>query len=272
MKASEEKIHPLVMLMRRFVVDWLDRSDPHACEAIMSPHYIAAVGGVRLVGRDDYVAATVEQLQQFPGLLLTVHELFTSGEQVALRFTEHGGTADRGRAAAWTGIGIFTWDGSVLTANVTEEDYLARRRQLKTGQVDSVASPLVAPWAVMPEPPDRNAEDAVRRWLMDRHEAGDPRVQLDDAWTGQPTPALIDMETVEIDTLFSAGRRVAFHATVCGTYQGGLDVPPLPAATKLSLRFCGTVLVDEAGALSGHIVRDRAGLRRELIELAGGAR
>lgn len=272
MTGSNEEIHPLVMLMRRFVVDWLDRADPEACQAIMSPHYTATVGGVRLIGRGDYLAATVEQLRQFPGLLLTVHELFASEEQVALRFTEHGGTAGHGRAAAWAGIGIFTWDGSSLTANITEEDYLARRRQLKTGQVDPVAPPVVAPWAAMPEPADRDAEEAVRRWLIDAHTARDARVHLDDAWTGQPTPALIHTETVEIDSLFSAGRRVAFHATARGTYQGGLDVPQVPEPAELSLGLSGTVLVDDFGALSGHIVRDRAGLRRKLIELAGGAR
>lgn len=261
-------IHPLVELMRGFVVDWLDRADVAACRRIMDPGYTAVVGGVALRGRDEeYIPATSGQLRRFPGLLVTVHDLFTSGQQVALRFSEHGPAAERGGAhAAWAGIGIFGWDGARLTSNVTEEDYLSRRRQLATGFSDPVATPATAPWSARPEAPRPDAEEAVRRWLAGGDLAAGGRVSLDDGWTGQPVPALLDAEAVEIDTLFSAGAKVAFHATQHGRYAGGIGLPGDPVGAAASLRFCGMVTVD-GSAVSGHVVRDRVGLRRDLLPL-----
>lgn len=259
-------IHPLVELMRGFVVDWLDRADATACQRIMDPGYIAVVGGVALRGRDEeYIPATSGQLRRFPGLLVTVHDLFTSGQQVALRFSEHGPAAERGGAhAAWAGIGIFGWDGARLTSNVTEEDYLSRRRQLATGSSDPVATPATAPWSARPEAPRPDAEDTVRRWLAGGDLAAGGRVSLDDGWTGQPVPALLDAEAVEIDTIFSAGPRVAFHFTQHGRYAGGIGLPEEPVGAAASLRVCGMVTVD-GSAVSGHVVRDRVGLRRDLL-------
>lgn len=268
MTDEPDPIHPLVGLMRSFVVDWLDRADGPTCERIMDPGYTAVVGGVSLQGRDDaYLPATLGQLSRFPGLLVTVHELFTSGERVALRFTEHGPSAERGGAAAWAGIGIFGWDGSRLTTNVTEEDYLSRRRQLAGGVSDPVATPATAPWSARPEPADQDAEDAVRAWLASGDLAAGGRVQLDDGWTGQPTPPLLEHEDVLVDSLFSAGRSVAFHATQRGAYRGGIDLPIQPLGATAGLRCCGMVHVDDHSHVVGHLVRDRVGLRRDLIDV-----
>lgn len=262
-------IHPLVELMRGFVVDWLDRADVTACQRIMDPGYTAVVGGVALRGRDEeYIPATSAQLHRFPGLLVTVHDLFTSGEQVALRFSEHGPAPERGGAhASWAGIGIFGWDGARLTSNVTEEDYLSRRRQLAASYSDPVATPATAPWSARPEAPRPDAEEAVRRWLAGGDLAGGGRVSLDDGWTGQPVPALLDADGVEIDTFFSAGPRVAFHATQHGSYRGGIGLADEPVGAQASLRLCGMVTVD-GSTVSGHVVRDRVGLRRDLLPIA----
>lgn len=268
MRQSTDEIDPLVSLMRRFTVDWLDRGDPQACQAIMAPGYTATVGGVELRGRDAYLTATLEQLCQFPGLMLTVHELFAGDAHVALRFTEHGIAAGHGPMAAWAGIGIFTWDGSRLTANVTEEDYLARRRQLKSGRPDLVAPPAIAPWSATREPSDADAEEAVVTWLASKQLADEAALDVDDGWSGQPTPPLLGIEEITIDTLFSAGPRVAFHATARGRYTGGLDVPDPPPGVTIELRVCGMVEVSDTGTVTGHLVRDRAGLRRDLIGLA----
>lgn len=253
-------MHPLVALMRRFAVDWLDRADPAVCAEIMDPDYTVLIGGQTLAGRDDtYVPATLGQLDRFPGLLLTVHELITDGERVALRFTEHGpSTADGGQPAAWTGIGLFSWDGARLTRNVTEEDYHSRRRQLAEGRCDAIEPPAPAPWAERPVPPDPAAEAAVRAWL----DTGDlAPTRLDD---GEQAPPLLDVAHVEVDALFSAGRRVAFHAVQDGHYRGGL--PGTEAATGSAARMglAGLVTLDEAGGVRGRVVRDRAGLRRSL--------
>ena len=259
-------IHPLVELMRGFVVDWLDRADVDACRRIMDPGYTAVVGGVALRGRDEeYIPATSGQLSRFPGLLVTVHDLFTSGEEVALRFSEHGPALERGGAhAAWAGIGIFGWDGARLTWNVTEEDYLSRRRQLAAGSSDPVATPATAPWSARPEAPQPEAEDAVRRWLAGGDLTAGGRVSVDDGWTGQPVTALLEGEGVEIDTFFSAGARVAFHATQHGRYEGGIGLEEDPVGAPASLRICGMVTV-EGSTVSGYVVRDRVGLRRDLL-------
>jgi hypothetical protein len=250
-------VHPLVALMRRFAVDWLGRADPSVCAEIMDPGYSILIGGHTLDGRDDaYVPGTLAQLGRFPGLLLSVQDLWTDGDRVALRFTEHGPSeADGGQPAAWSGIGLFTWNGARLTRNVTEEDYHSRRRQLAERASDPVESPAPAPWAAQPEPADPVAEKSVREWLA----AGDlaPAV-LDDGWTGRATPPLLDVTRVEVGELFSAGPRVAFQAVQHGRYLGGLPGTEGREGREASMSVVGMVGPDG----SGRVVRDRVGLRR----------
>ena len=139
-------VHPTGALMRRFVVDWLDRADPEVPREIMAPEYTIVIAGVEMVGRDAYVEATGGQLARFPGLTVTVHDaIYTPDGRAALRFTEHGASA-RGGSASWRGIGLFRSEGGRLVHNATEEDYLGRRRQLLAGEPDPVDPPMVAPW------------------------------------------------------------------------------------------------------------------------------
>lgn len=254
-------MHPLVALMRRFSVDWLGRADPSAATEIMAPGYSILIGGHTLAGRDDaYIPGTLAQLSRFPGLLLTVQELFTDGDRVAMRFTEHGpSSADGGQPAAWTGVGLFFWDGTRLTRNATEEDYHSRRRQLAQRCSDPVEGPDPAPWAAQPVAGDPAAEAAVRAWL----EAGDlGAVVLDDGWTGQPTPPLLDVTAVRIGDLFSAGSHVAFHAVQAGRYRGGLPDTDGGIGRDAEMGIAGMVTVVPGGAITGRVVRDRVGLRR----------
>jgi hypothetical protein len=251
--------------MRRFSVDWLSRADPAVCAEIMAPDYSIRIGGHTLAGRDEaYLPGTLAQLDRFPGLLITAHELFTNGEQVALRFTEHGpSAADDGRPAAWTGIGLFWWDGTRLVRNVTEEDYHSRRRQLAQRRADPVEGPAAAPWAAVPEPPDPDAEAAVRGRLEAGELGGDPGgVVLDDGWTGQPTPALLEVTDVRVGELFSSGRRVAFQVVQTGRYLGGLPDTAGAEGRRATLSAVGMVTVGADGGISGRVVRDRVGLRR----------
>lgn len=250
-------MHPLVALMRRFTVDWLGRADPSVCAEIMDPAYSILVGGHTLDGRDDaYIPGTMAQLGRLPGLLLSVQDLVLDGDRVAMRFTEHGPSqADGGQPAAWTGIGLFTWNGERLTRNVTEEDYHSRRRQLAERASDPVESPAPAPWAAQPQPADAGAEAAVREWLA----AGDlTSAVLDDGWTGRPTPPLLDVTRVEVGELFSAGGRVAFQAVQHGRYLGGLPDTDGREGREAGMSIVG--MVDADGA--GRVVRDRVGLRR----------
>ena len=261
-------IHPLVNLMRRFCVGWLDDADAEVCDQIMDPNYTVRIGGTSISGRDaEYKPATLGQLKKFPGLLISVHDLFLSELEVALHFTEHGPSVSNGKWAAWSGIGIFRWNGERLLSNITEEDYFSRRRQLITGIPDPVGRVAIAPWSATPGQPDHEAEATVRSWLEAGGLVGRDQIKVDDAWTGRFTPPLIDQHGLEIDALFSSGRRVAFHAVQQGTYLGGLEVDHEPVGMEVSMAVAGIVRVDEQGSISGNVVRDRMGLRGDLGKL-----
>jgi hypothetical protein len=246
MSSADVTIHPMATLMRRFAVDWLDRADEAVTEEIMAPGYTVRIGGVVLEGRAAYTPATSGQLAQFPGLMITVHDvLYADGDRAALRFTEHGASAK----------------GGMLVDNVVEEDYLARRRQLTTGAADPVDPPMVAPWTAPVGAADPAAEKVVREWL----EVGGP-ASADGAVTCDDGAAdrLLDVSGCEVGDLFSAGGRVAFHAVLRGAYVGGLPDVDAAVGREAALSVVGLVSVGADGVVGGHVVRDRLGLRRAL--------
>lgn len=257
-------MHPLADLMRRFSVHWLSCADPDAAREIFADDYVMEIGGFVARGREEeYLPASTGQLARFPGLLVTVHDLVITSDRAALRFTEHGPSAKDGEgAAAWRGIALFAWNGERLTWCGTEEDYAGRRRQLLAGVADPVEGPAPAPWAAVPAAPDPGVEQAVRDAL-----AGGVPVSLsaDDAWTGQETPPLLDVERVEVRDLLTAGDRAGVVLTEHGAYRGGLDLAGAEG-TPASLSSVALVRVTPDGALAGHVVRDRSGLRRRLRE------
>ncbi|MCD2197971.1 hypothetical protein LQ327_31830 [Actinomycetospora endophytica] len=270
MSGTRVEIHPLGALMRRFAVDWLDRADPAVPREIMAPGYTIRIGGYVLENRDAYVETTSEQLARFPGLTITVHDaIYSDDGRAALRFTEHGASA-RGGAAAWRGIGLFSSHGGVLVDNDCEEDYLGRRRQLLAGEPDPVDPPMVAPWTEPPTPADPEAEKLVRTWVDGGGPTGEePGIVHDDACADAPSTMLLDVDGCTTDAVFAAGRRVAFHAVQRGRYRGGLpDVEAAPG-TSAELRIVGLVEVGADGAINGHVVRDRLGLRRALTDGTG---
>jgi len=243
-------MHPLARLAQRFTVDWLDRADDAVPPRIMAPDYRVHIGDVELDGLAEYVPATLGQLQQFPGLQLTVHDLAFTEDRLVLHFTEHGASARHDlRAAAWTGVALFAWDGERLTENWTQEDYAARRRQLSDGVPDPVGSPMVAPWTVPPSVPDPAAEDVVRGWLASAQPGADGVV-----WDDGLTPAPVRPRGVEVAELFSAADRVAFAATRTGTFEGTAD--------EVRVGLAGLVTVSDGVVSGGVVVSDRHGLLR----------
>jgi predicted ester cyclase len=246
-------VHPLTALARRFAVDWLDRADPTVPPEIMVPSYLVHIGEVQLAGLDAYIPATVGQLEQFPGLQLTVHDLVHTGDRLALYFTEHGAsTRHELRGAAWTGVALFRSDGERLTENWTQEDYAARRRQLADGVPDVVGPPMVAPWTVPRAEPDAAAEDVVHAWLAGAVPGADG-VRWDD---GRDT-ALIAPTGVQVAELFSAGAQVAFAATQTGIFLGSAD-----GDEPVRLGLTGLVTVAGGIVTGGVVVSDRLGLLR----------
>jgi hypothetical protein len=258
-------MEPFVALMRRYVNDYTNRHDVSVCPEIMEPGYTLRMGPHEVTGRDElYIPASQKQFAQFPGLCLTVHEIVTNGDRLAMRFSEHGRSVKHdGRGAAWTGLGLYRWNGTKLVENFVEQDYLARRRQLASGVPADVEPPALAPWDTVALDPNPAAEAVVREWISSGAGAGP--VTLDD---GAPD-ILLDDASSQVDDLFSAGPHVAFRVTRTGTYVGGLgpdagiDDATLAGAPG-TLHLVGLVTVADGRVTGGRIVRDRLGLARSL--------
>jgi predicted ester cyclase len=258
-------VEPFVALMRRYCLDYTARHDMTVCDDIMTSGYTLHMGGHDLIGRDAaYKPAAAAQFRQFPGLCLTVNEIVCSGDRLALRFSEHGASIRHGGArAAWGGIGLYRWDGRRLLENFVEQDYFARRRQLTDGVPDPVEPPAVAPWDTRAVPPESAAEAIVRAWLA----AGDVTgVMVDD---GRPAARIVAAERTEVNDMFSAGDKVAFHAVQHGPLAG--DDPQFAGDGPATLHLAGVVSVSAGQVVAGRVIRDRLGLWKRLSAAAGTA-
>ena len=257
-----------VALVRRWAVDWLNGRHPEACDEVLAPAYALLIGGYLLGPRDTYVPATLAQLSRYPGLVLTVHQLVTDGDRVAIVFTESGASVRLGgRTAAWSGVSLFRSDGAQLTHCWAEEDYHGRRRQLESRVCDPVAAPAPAPWDTAALPPDPAAEQAVRDWLTGPDLRAAP-VVCDDEATGQPAQRLLEVGSCEVHELFSAGEHVAFAATQTGRYLGGLDIDGAEGHDAV-LHLAGLAQVQNGRITGGRVVRDRLGTARRLAASHG---
>lgn len=264
-------MEPFVALMRRYCIDYTARHDLTVCDDIMVPEYTLHMGGHHVAGRDEaYKPAAAAQFRQFPGLCLTVNEIICSGARLALRFSEHGASRRHdGAQASWGGIGLYRWDGQRLTENFVEQDYFSRRRQLADGTPEPVESPAIAPWDTPAAAPVQQAEDAVRAWLG----AGDlTGVTIDD---GRAVSRIVAAGRTEIDDLFSAGNKIAFHAVQHGPLAGDDPAFPLEAAAgaeggQVSLHLAGVVTVTGGQVVAGRVIRDRHGLARRLAAAPAG--
>lgn len=260
-------MEPFIALMRRYVIDYTMRHDPSICTEIMEPDYTLRMGDHILNGRDDkYIPAATVQFRQYPGLCLTVHDIVTNGDRLAMRFSEHGAAQENnGVNASWRGIGLYRWNGSKLLENHVEQDYLTRRRQLR-GEIatQSVDSPAIAPWDTTATPSDPDAEKVVREWIAAGMHGGS--VVVDDHSAG---PHLHEPET-SVDLMFSCGSTVAFRLRRNGIYIGGLPEAPIGIDTvnsdgnRVTLHVVGLVTVRAGNVDTGHLVTDRLGLTRAL--------
>lgn len=248
---------PVVTLARRFTIEWLNLADPAVPPTIMTPDYRVHIGTAELDSLPVYSDGTLGQLRQFPGLGLTVHELVTDGEQLALVFTEHGVSRKHDdRPAAWRGIALFRIEDGLLAENWTQEDYYSRRRQLAAGSADVIPPPAVSPWTTTPRRPDRAAESAAHAWLA---APSYEQVIIDD-----DGPLVVGPGHVEVLRLFSADDTVAFAADLSGPYLGGLDdVDHVDGDVRLGV--CGVLKIDGDHVVAGRLVTDRLGLRRTLL-------
>jgi hypothetical protein len=251
-------------LMKHYVMDYTNSHDQSETVPIMEPDYMLRMGPHFVQGRDtQYHAATRKQMDQFPGLMLTVHEIWTSGERLMMRFSEHGASLKHGGAqCAWGGIGLYEWNGEKLIRNHVEQDYYSRAQQLKRGSPNPVEGPAVAPWDGVAEAPDAAAVDVVRDWLESGALAKTPGVLCDDAWTGTQVGEVLDQTGIEINDLFSCGPHVGFHALQRGTVRADFD--PSLAGKEGEMYMAGIVHVAGGTVASGRIIRNRLDLQRLL--------
>lgn len=257
-------IEPNARLLRDFAVSFLTCHDSDVAARIMHPDYSLSIGGYLLAGRDsEYLPATVAQLDQFPGLCVTAHDAVLAPDAVALRFTEHGRSARDDRLSSWGGITLFRLRGGQLHRGWAEEDYYARKLQIKSGIVNDIMAPHPAPWDAPVEAPDDVTEAAMKRWLDD---PASLVAASDEIAAGGPKLAqIIAPSSVEVSTIFTAGSRGAFHAVLKGEYIGGFEEIGTDARGR-PIEIAVAAIVDCAG---GEVARvqlsaDRLGLSRRL--------
>lgn len=261
-------IGPSAQLLRGFAIDFLTCHNVAVVETIMEPDYALSIGGFLLAGRDDrYLPATAAQLEQFPGLCVTVHDTVIGPDAVAMRFTEHGASHRHGgRLSTWGGVTLFRIKNGRLYKGWAEEDYYARKRQLADATCDVVKSPHPAPWDAPCEAPDTAVEALALEWLVTPASWTDTS-RIDEISAEGPRFAeLLMIDAVTINQLFSAGQRGAFHLSCTGTYTGGFeDIDPARTGQSVTLHLSGIFDVAGGKVARVQVTADRLGLHRSLM-------
>lgn len=265
---TAEHMHPMVALMRRYVIDYTNSHDQSIYPELFVDDYRVNINGVALVRDESYGPAVTQIFADAPGLGLVVHELVLNGDRLCMRFSEHAAWPRPGGGRAltcWQGIGLYKWDGERFTENFVEQDFLSRRRQLATGVPDELEAPHIDPWmTTQPVPLDPAAEDAALAYVRSGR-FGDAAWSRIDAAFGADAATVVEPASVVVNDVFSAGDRVAVHATFTGAYRGGIpDVAPeavgrvvdLPVACLLAMAPDGAV-TELRAVTAADVVRSR---------------
>jgi len=254
--------------MRRYCIDYTNSHDQSVCDEIMHPDYVVHISQADLPRDLLYKPAVKAVFERFPGLGLQVHELVTNGDRLAMRFSEHGlAPAEDGRYAAWGGIGVYRWNGEQLLENFVEQDFLAQHAQL-SGAVPPapLEPPHLDPWVGTRAEPARPEVLKVAREWLERGDLRDaPEAVVDSSWYEDLAPSPLDVESVRINDLFSAGDRVAFHVSQTGAYRGGLPgVAESRVGARARLDCAGLARVEQGRVVAVRVVSDRMGTARVL--------
>lgn len=252
-----------VQLARRWVVDYFNSQDESAARAFCEDGYTLHIGSTVFAGRDaQWLPAVRVQMDRFPGLGMTVHQVVACEDRAAVLFTQHGADGGvGGRQTCWGGIAIYERRGDQLSGCVAQEDYMTRQRQLKTGVPDPIEPPAPAPWDTAVQAPDAQAEQVVREWLEGAWPKAEP-VRVDDEYLTGAALAF-DVTQTHVGQLWSSGSDVVFHARQTGVCRGGLAGVFNGSVGQLFVN--GMVRVEGGRIVSGRVVRDRAGLRASLL-------
>lgn len=241
-------MHPFVALMRRYCIDYTNSHDQSLYDEIMEPDYVVHINGMDLERSTTYASSVEKLFAIAPGLGLVVHDFVLNGDRLSMYFSEHAAMPGPNgpSLACWRGIGLYKWNGTRLTENYVEQDYVAMQDQLASGEPHPLTPPHIDPWTTTEAvPADKAAEAVVRAWL-ERGDLSDARtVEIDDTRTGAGYQPVIDVESVSINDLFSAGPAVPFHVTMNGPYRGGLgSALEHQVGTNASLNVVGIARVD----------------------------
>jgi len=265
-------VEPFVALMRRYCIDYTNSHDQSVCDEIMHPDYVVHISGLDLPRDAAYKPAVKQVFERFPGLGLVVHEFVTNGDRLAMRFSEHGASPRaQGRYAAWGGIGVYRWNGSQLLENFVEQDFLAQEAQLAGGDPAPLEPAHLDPWVGTRScPADPEALRIARAWLAKGDLRDACEVVIDGSWYEPLAPSPIDVSSVAIDDLFSAGDRVAFHICQTGAYRGGLAGAPVELRGRETvLRCAGIARVRDGAVAEVRVITDRLGARALLLRGGG---
>lgn len=272
--ASASNVPEALVAFRRYVSDFVNRHDFGALPRVMQPGYELLTSGHRITGRDgSYREAVARQLEQFPGLQFTVHDLFVAGQSIGVRFSEHGRSSRHdGAAATWASIAIYDVRDGLLARCTIEQDYMARRAQLEGGSPNLVDRVAIAPWDEVEAADDEGALKAAADWLESGDWLEDGRAEIDEsASTGRVDPVLGTGSLSVLRGISGRNRagelRVAFHAL-----QQGPVLAEFAAAAggragdAAEVHLSGLVKVRGGRVCGGHIIRDRWGLFRRLAK------
>jgi hypothetical protein len=247
-------------VFRRYVYDFVNRHDFSVLPEIMAHDYTLFTAGHEIQGRDDsYRKAVAQQLEQFPGLVYTLHEIHVAPGAVAVHFTEHGASnRHQGLHASWGSIAIYRARDGVLVNCAIEQDFYSRRRQLVSGEPLAVPSPAIAPWDTPESPTNAAAEAAVRDWLAEPGWEVTAGLELNDGLPVLPDDPHLQQSSIEVLDMLSAGDVVAFRAMQRGKRAEGNSATAGSATPHLHV--AGLVKVSKGSVISGHVIQDRLGL------------
>lgn len=255
-------MHPFVALMRRYCIDYTNSHDQSLYDEIMEPDYVVNINGMALERSTGYAKSVERLFQMAPGLGLVVHDFVLNGDRLCMYFSEHAAMPgpDGPALACWRGIGLYKWNGTRLTENFVEQDYVAMQAQIESGQPHPLIPPHIDPWTTTEAvPADDDAEAFVRGWLERGDLTDASSYEIDDMRTGATYVPLVDVASVTVNDIFSAGGAVPFHLRMHGAYRGGLGahldehVGSEVALTVVGIARVADGRVDRLDAITGRM-------------------
>lgn len=260
-----DEIPALADRLRRYCFAYTAAHDPSVCDAIMIEDYALHMGEFEIRGRDDnYKPAALKQYRQFPGLGMSVHDLLVTPERAALHFSEYGRSVLTGTIAAWSGISMYHWDGDRLTDCRVEQDYFARRTQLRSGRPNPILPPAHDPWAVPIEEPEPNVEQTLREWLAAGGLATLEIGSLDDERVAPPARIVLDRPAYEILDCFSGTERAVFHATARGIVAAWAGAARDLLGKPALVYYSGIVRISDGNVTEARVISDRLAVERRI--------